>query len=309
MGSRHYTRHCARRAKALPMQGERMAMSLREALRSMLSGWQADLDPEWRKALDGVQLAFEAVDAELELHPWEPIFPSRRQFPLPGAPAGAHLFRAFDDLNPEDVRCVLIGQDPYPSIAFSTGRAFESGEHRHWRELENMGSCSMRSLIQSLCAFRSGRRDHARETDGWAATIEAIEAAGNGFPQPPRLAQHWVGQGALLLNASLTISRFAVAGDPHQVNGHLPLWRPLMAHLIRCFAERGGRPAVFMLFGEAARQAAVASGVVEPGEIDEHPLFVASPHPAAGNGFLRSPNPFIRCNEKLQALQARPIHW
>ena len=33
-----------------------MATSLREALREMLSGWQADLDPEWRKVLDGVPI-------------------------------------------------------------------------------------------------------------------------------------------------------------------------------------------------------------------------------------------------------------
>ena len=95
-----------------------MATSLREALRETLSGWQTDLAPEWRKVLDGVQLAFDAVDARLELHPWEPIFPSRRHFPLPGAPAGAHLLRAFDSLKPDDVRCVLVGQDPYPNIAF-----------------------------------------------------------------------------------------------------------------------------------------------------------------------------------------------
>ena len=286
-----------------------MATSLREALREMLSGWQADLDPEWRKVLDGVQLAFDAVDEGLELHPWEPIFPSRRRFPLPGAPAEGHVLRAFDDLNPNDVRCVLVGQDPYPNIAFSTGRAFETGEHRHWREISHMRSCSMRSLIQSLYAFRSGQQDHAKETEGWAATIGAIQAAGTGFQRPQQLAQHWVDQGVLLLNASLTLSRFAVEGDPHQTSGHLPLWRPLMAHLIQHFAERGRQPVTFMLFGEAARQAAAASGVVEFGEIDRHPLFVASPHPAAGNDFLHCPNPFIRCNEKLLALRARPIHW
>lgn len=284
-------------------------MSLKEALRAMLSGWQADLDPKWRKVLDGVELAFDAVDEELELHPWEPIFPSRRRFPLLGAPAGAHLFRAFDGLNPDAVRCVLIGQDPYPNIAFSTGRAFETGEHRHWRELENMRSCSMRSLIQSLHAFRSGQHDHAKETDGWAATIKAIQAAGNGFPRPSQLARHWVDQGVLLLNASLTLSRFAVDGDPHQTKGHLPLWRPLTVRLIQHFAERSSQPAAFMLFGEAARQAAAASGVVEPDAIEGHPLFVASPHPAAGNDFLRCPNPFVRCNEKLLRLKARPIHW
>ena len=75
-----------------------MATRLRTALRELLVDWQSDLNPEWRSVVNGVDLAFDAVDAALELHPWEPIFPSRRYFTLPGEPDGAHMLRAFDDL-------------------------------------------------------------------------------------------------------------------------------------------------------------------------------------------------------------------
>ena len=243
------------------------------------------------------------------LHAWEPIFPSRRSFSLPGEPHGAHMLRAFDGLAPRDVRCVVLGQDPYPNIAFCTGRAFESGEHRTWRDLANMRSRSMRCLVQSIHAFRSGPMPHTKDVAGWSATLAAIEAPGNDFPAPGELAQSWVDQGVLLLNASLTISRFAIDGDPHQTNGHLALWRPVIGHLLRYFAHRPGQPVVFLLFGRAAQYAATASGVVQGGSMNGHPAIVAAPHPAEGNDFLKGSNPFVQCNRKLEAMNAEPILW
>ncbi len=283
-------------------------MSLQQALQEFLADWQADLSPDWRLILHDIELAFDAVDCELELHPWEPIFPSRRGFSLPGEPSGAHLLRAFDDLPPDAVRCVVMGQDPYPDISFSTGRAFEVGKYQSWSGLSEMPSSSMRSLIQCIYALRSGQPHYADASTAWPETLQAIEDPGNGFPATDTLAQEWVEQGVLLLNASLTISRFAVLGDPHQIRGHLPLWQPVMAHLIRYFASESEQPVVFLLCGESARQAAIASGIVEPGNIDQHPLLVTSPHPAAGDAFLRL-NPFDQCNQKLLAVQCRPIRW
>lgn len=287
-----------------------MATSLQDALREALVDWQSDLSPEWHSVLNGVDLAFDAVDDSLELYPWEPIFPSRRYFSLPGEPHGAHMFRAFDDLPPTAVRCIVVGQDPYPSIAFCTGRAFESGEHRHWRELNNMRSPSMRCLVQSLFAFRSGLASYALDVDGWSSTLDAISAPSNGFPQPDELALTWVDQGVLLLNSSLTLSRFSINGDPHQTRGHLPLWRPLIERILRYFwSVRARQPVAFLLFGNAAREAAISSGMFDESTIHDHPAVIASPHPAEGNGFLKQLNPFELCNRKLAAMGAVPINW
>ena len=283
-----------------------MTVPLREALRELLVEWRADLPGVWFQVLEGVEPAFNDVDEQLELHPWEPIFPSRRDFALPDESADAHIFRAFDDLSPDAVRCVVIGQDPYPGIGFATGRAFEAGGYRCWSGLENMWSHSMRSLIQSVYAFRSGDPDYAGSINRWSDVLQAIRAEDSGFPPPRRLAQEWVDQGVLLLNSSFTISRFSVAGDPHQLRGHLPLWRPILARLAQYFFER---KAVFLLFGEVALNVIRASGVVKQDEIERHPAIVAAPHPADGDDFLRHPNPFAACNEKLLAAGARPVSW
>ncbi len=283
-------------------------MFLRQALQQLLADWQADLPADWRRILRHTELALDAVDNKLELHPWEPIFPSRRDFSLPGEPPGAHLLRAFDGLPPDAVRCVVVGQDPYPDISFSTGRAFEVGKYQSWSGLSDMFSSSMRSLIQCIYALRSGQPHYAENSAAWRKTLRAIEDPANNFPTTTKLVQEWVDQGVLLLNASLTISRFSVSGDPHQIRGHLPLWRPVMARLIRYFACEAEQPVVFFLCGEPAQQAAIASGIVKPDSIDKHPLIVTSPHPAAGDEFLRL-NPFARCNQKLLAVQSQAIRW
>lgn len=283
-----------------------MTVPLREAMRELLAGWRADLPEVWSQVLEGVEPAFEDVDEQLELHPWEPIFPSRRGFALPDEPAGAHIFRAFDDLVPESVRCVVIGQDPYPGIGFATGRAFEAGGYRCWSGLENMWSHSMRSLIQSVYAFRSGDPGYAGSINRWPDVLQAIRAQSSSFPPPQRLAQSWVEQGVLLLNSSFTISRFSVAGDPHQLRGHLPLWRPLLTRLVQYFFDRN---AVFLLFGEVALNVACASGAMTQEQIKQHPAFVTVPHPAAGDDYLRHPNPFVACNEKLRNADVSPVSW
>ena len=275
-------------------------------MRELLADWRTDLPEVWSQVLEGVEPAFDDVDEQLELHPWEPIFPSRRDFVLPDEPPDAHLLRAFDGLAPDAVRCVVIGQDPYPGIGFATGRAFEAGGYRCWSELENMWSHSMRSLIQSVYACRSGDPDYAAGINRWPDVLQAIRAAGSGFPPPRRLAQEWVDQGVLLLNSSFTLSRFSVAGDPHQLRGHLPLWRPILARLVHYFFRRN---AVLLLFGEVALNVACASGVVRRDEVEQHPAIVAVPHPAAGDDYLRHSNPFVTCNEKLLAAGARPISW
>ena len=125
-------------------------MQLRAALRETLEGWQEDIASPWRDVITDVALGFEQVDATLELEPWEPIFPARRGRTLPGAPAGAHMLRAFDGVAPEDVRCVILGQDPYPCPAFATGRAFEAGNVARWRELDKMFSPSVRAFVQLI---------------------------------------------------------------------------------------------------------------------------------------------------------------
>ena len=284
-----------------------MAMKLRAALQATLHGWQEDIDPPWHDVARNVALAFDDVDPTLELEPWEPIFPARRGRIFPGAPAGAHMLRAFDGITPDDVRCVILGQDPYPCPAFAAGRAFEAGNVARWRELDKMFSPSVRAFIQMIVAARTGEAAYARSFAQWPQTLAAIEAGAVDLEAPGALADRWAASGVLLLNTSLTLSRFRREGDPHQVKGHLPLWRPLMVRVVEHLARRE-TPAVFLGFGDAAAETLSAAGLGEP-ESDAGGHVLLRPHPAEADAFLAQENPFSLCNRRLHAMGAAPVDW
>lgn len=275
-------------------------------MRECLSGWRDDLDASWGDFLRDVDLGYGAIDDDLSLDPWEPIFPVRRGRVLPGMPAGAHIFRAFDGIAPGNVRCVILGQDPYPSPCFSTGRAFEAGNVAAWSELDKMFSKSVRAFIQLVCAARTGDDRYAASFDNWPSTLAEIEAGTIDLEAPAELADRWVRQGVLLLNSSLTLTRFQVNVDPHQLRGHIPLWRPFIAAVIRGLMERRV-PLVFVGFGEAAERTLEAAGVHEgpSGKV----MCILRRHPAEADAVLRLANPFRLCNEHLEAMGASPIAW
>ena len=217
-----------------------MAMPLRAALQDTLRGWREDIDPPWRAVVRTVSLAFDDVGPTLESKPWEPIFPARRGMVFPGAPAGAHMLRAFDGIAPGDVRCVILGQDPYPCPAFATGRAFEAGNVARWRELDKMFSHE-RPRIHPDDPRRADRRRRGtpKASRSGPRLSRPSNRARSIWRRPSALADRWVASGVLLLNSSLTLTRFLREGDPHQMQGHLPLWRPLMIRVLTHLAERG----------------------------------------------------------------------
>ncbi|MFK4821632.1 uracil-DNA glycosylase [Ochrobactrum quorumnocens] len=283
-----------------------MTMLLRAAMEEFLSDWSTDLKEPWRDLLGHVALDFEGIASELELEVWEPIFPVRRGKHFPGMPVGTHCLRAFDGISPDDVTCVVLGQDPYPEPGFATGRAFEAGNLAGWNELNKMFSKSIRAYTQQIVTARTGDLSYARDFSDWPKTLAAIENGAVALEHPSDIADRWVSEGALLLNASLTLTRFKVDIDPHQSQGHLVLWRPLIVETLRTLASRG-KPLVFLGFGDAAAQALALAGIDEA--VGGHLRCVLRDHPARADEVLARPNSFILCNDFLEEMGAQPIAW
>lgn len=283
-----------------------MPVSLKRALEEILLDWPDDLASDWRAICGEVRLGFEEIDADLALEFWEPIFPVRRGRIFPGMPAAAHMFRAFDGIPPDRVRCVILGQDPYPSPEFATGRAFEAGNVASWRELDKMFSKSVRAFTQQIVAARTGAPEYARSFEDWPKTLAAVETGVVAFDPPSRLAQRWVDDGVLLLNASLTLSRFRVDVDPHQARGHWPLWRPLMIAVLKALVARGD-PLAFIGFGDVAAETLAQAGIDE--NSDGNLRCILRDHPARADVVLALDNPFLLCNKHLEAMGAKPIAW
>ncbi len=150
-------------------------VTLRTHLETYLAGWRDDLNPAWRSLFGEVEPDFGAVPLELTYDAEHPVIPPLRSRPLPGAPAGAHIFRAFDGVVPDAVRVVLIGQDPYPRASRATGRAFEDGALAGWQASV---AISLQRLMQSATALRYGEPDFARTPGDWQR-VRAAAAAGD----------------------------------------------------------------------------------------------------------------------------------
>ncbi len=287
-----------------------MAMNLREALTDFAHDWRDDLSPAWRALLGDAQPDPLAVASSLSFDAQQPIYPGRRAQPLPGARADAHVFRAFDGIAPSQVRCVLIGQDPYPLLARATGRAFEQGDLPAWTLPAADTETSLRALLGMLLAARTGDADVVEL--GWAALL-ALAATPAVSLEPPAALFDWLqAQGVLCLNAGLTQTRYRVGGAPEQIKGHLPFWRPVVGQMLRGLAARTQGHVVFLCLGAAAHKLLLREQVrgtaITAGTWERRAIDISLPHPAAST-FVRAPNPFVAVNAQLAMMNAVPIAW
>jgi uracil-DNA glycosylase len=173
------------------------------------------LGPGWPEALEPVHGRIRAMGERLRAE-----LAAGRRF----LPAGERVFAAF--ATPfEDVRVLLVGQDPYPTPGHAVGLAFSVAPHV-WplpRSLQNV--------------FREYQDDLG------------LPAPSSGDLSP------WVGQGVLLLNRSLTVAPGAPAS--HRGWG----WEEVTQAAIDALVARGG-PLVAVLWGRDARSLAPRLGSV-----------------------------------------------
>jgi len=246
-------------APAAPAHAEAISNRLCE-----LPGQQlAALHPGWRSALETgpARDALVRLDAFLKqrLDAGAVIFPAR-------------VFRALEELAPEDVRVVILGQDPYHGPGQAQGLAFSVPD-----------SCpappSLRNIFNELAQEYPDR--------------------------PPRRSNDlsdWSRQGVLLLNTSLTVEQGA-AGS-HARKG----WEVVTDALIDLIAA-APHPKAFLLWGNHAqgKQAAIeAKGVRYKILKANHPSPLSAlrpPRPFIGCGH------FLQANTWLFAQGQRPIEW
>ncbi|MGE9784063.1 uracil-DNA glycosylase [Janibacter sp. CX7] len=139
-------------------------------------------------------------------------------------PAGEHVLRAFT-IPLEEVRVLVVGQDPYPTPGHAIGLSFAVAP-------------DVRPLPRSLTNI------HRELVDDL------------GLPQPSNGdLSPWARQGVMLLNRCLTVRPGAPAS--HQGRG----WEAVTDRAIEVLAARGG-PLVAILWGRQARNLAPALGEV-----------------------------------------------
>lgn len=167
------------------------------------------------------------------MHPgWRSLLPEaeelldRIEASLPGeyVPASDLVMRAFESA-PEEVRVVIVGQDPYPTAGHAIGLSFAI----------NQGVALPRSLNNMMKELRSDLSDEYASGQ--------LTAGGD--------LTRWVSQGVMLLNRELTLP------------GHR-LWQEFTDAALRALVQQLTGRLVVILWGNHAAKAepAVAGAVV-----------------------------------------------
>lgn len=189
-------------------------------------------------------------------------------------PPGGAWFRALDLTPLDEVRVVILGQDPYHGPGQAHGLCFSVPP----------GVRPPPSLINIYKELHSDL---------------GIAPPRHGF------LESWAKQGVLLLNSVLTVEMAQAAS--HKDRG----WERFTDAVIAAVAARE-TPVVFMLWGSyAQKKAAFVKGPEAGGQERDHHLVLKAAHPSplsAHNGFLGCRH-FSKANAFLQERGLPPIDW
>jgi len=181
-------------------------------------------------------------------------------------PPAKFIFNALDSLPVDKVKVVIIGQDPYHGEGQAHGLSFSVPD-----------GISLPPSLQNIYKELS------------ADLGKVHSKSGN--------LEHWVKEGVLLLNATLTV-RAHQAGS-HQNKG----WEQFTDAIIHHLAD-SKENLVFILWGNYAQRKGAFI------DTQKH-LVIKSAHPSplsAHNGFFGS-QPFSKTNKYLEAHGRSPINW
>ena len=200
---------------------------------------------DWREILRPHEALINDIGAELQLRAdsGERILPDRK-----------NVFRALS-ISPEEVRVVIVGQDPYPNISDAVGLAFAVTPRTSGLPGSLMNI--QKEIITDIGATTTADGDLTK----------------------------WSAQGVLLLNRVLTVT----AGDSAS-HSHLG-WQTVTETIVRYCAEKG---AIALLWGNSARELAPLFSAdkrvegVHPSPLSAHRGFLGSKPFSTVNAILEA---------------------
>ena len=222
---------------------------------------QVKIDPSWAKHLAG--------EFEKEYFAELASFVKKEYEDGAVYPAPKNIFRAFDLCPFENVKVVILGQDPYHGARQANGLAFAVDE-------KEAVPPSLQNIYKEIA-------------DDCGLHFEALAKKGD--------LTRWAEQGVLLLNATLTVR--AHSAGSHQGKG----WEQFTDAAIKALSEeRAGL--VFMLWGNYAK----AKGA-HIDRSKHLVLEAPHPSPfSAASGFFGCKH-FSKTNEYLVSHNETPIDW
>lgn len=191
-------------------------------------------------------------------------------------PPKGEVFTALRLTLPDEVKAVILGQDPYINPGEAHGLAFSVKSSVKLPP-------SLRNIFQEITADIGGASENT------TAAGSTGESSGN--------LERWARQGVLLLNAVLTVE--AGKSNSHSGRG----WEKFTDHIIKYLGAREN-PTVFILWGRNAQN---KESLINK---DRH-LVLKSAHPSplsAHSGFFGCKH-FSQANKFLERQGIATINW
>ena len=206
-------------------------------------------------------------------------------------PNGPDIFKVFQ-MPLEDIKVVILGQDPYPTPGDAIGRAFAIQEGKKRIPV------SLRNIQTEI--YESGQlSDMVINSDKWI-TLE-----------------HWQEQGVFLLNTALTV-------ESGKAGSHLKYWEDFTKRVISHISNT--QPCIWLLWGKKAEMfkpyinnifnvQGYDSETIESIPINSDWNYVlTAPHPAAeaysgGKAGFFGSNHFKYTNSILKQMNNKEIKW
>lgn len=144
-----------------------------------------------------------------------------------------------NDLN--DMKVVILGQDPYPEKGRATGRAFEVGDLVSWQD--KFKQVSLKNIVRLIYKTYKNIENYDEIKSFSEIKKEIITGQFNILP-PNKIFESWEKQGVLLLNSYLTCE----IGNP---GSHREIWNEFSNNLIKYIAKKNSN-LIWFLWGKDA---------------------------------------------------------
>ena len=176
------------------------------------------------------------------------------------------------DLN--DIKVLILGQDPYPEKGRATGRAFEVGDLHSWHE--KFRQVSLKNIVRSIHKVYRGYLEY-KDIKKFSEIQKEIKNGEFNILPPDELFKSWENQGVLLLNTYLSVE----AGNP---GSHKNIWEEFNQNLLEYISEKN-KDIKYFLWGKHAesRKKYIKSGKQY---VSRHPMMCSSKYE---DDFMKNP--------------------
>jgi len=209
---------------------------------------EVKMEPSWKNALTeefGKPYFKELTDFVREEYKSKTVFPHPKE-----------IFHAFDLTPFNDVKVVILGQDPYHGLGQANGLSFAVGRGTRVPP-------SLQNIFKEL------------QSEGFAPRTDDGDLS------------RWATQGVLLLNATLTVR--AHAANSHQGKG----WELFTDAAVRALSDQREH-LVFMLWGNYAKSKGAHIDRTKHLVLESaHPSPFAAAHGFFGNGHFKKANEYL----------------